>query len=52
MAVVIYVYSVNIAKDSSFLGARNLLLITIIFVDCYCYYFLQFTLPATSPIWG
>ena len=37
---------------SSFLGVRNLLLIIIIFnfVDCYGYYFLQFTLPVISPI--
>ena len=55
MAMVSDVNSVTIAMDSSFLGVRNLLLlliIIIIFVNCYCYYFLQFTLPAISPIWG
>ena len=52
MAMVSDVNSVTIAMDSSFLGVRNLLLIIIIFVDCYCYYLLQLVLPALSPIWG
>ena len=38
MAVVSDVNSVAIAMDSSFLGVRNLLLVIVIFVDCYCYY--------------
>ena len=49
MTMVSGLSSVTIAMDSSFLGFRNLLII--IFVDCYCYYFLQFTLLAISPIW-
>ena len=36
MAVVNDVNSVTIAMDSSFSGVRNLQLIIIIFVDCYC----------------
>ena len=35
MAMVSVVNSMTIAMDSYFLGVRNLLLIIIIFVDCY-----------------
>ena len=52
MAMVGDVNSVTIAMDSSNLGVPNLLLIIIIFVDCYCYYLLQLALLAISPIWG
>ena len=52
MAVVGVVNSMTIVMDSSFLRVPNLVLVIIIFVDCYCYYFLQFALPAISPIWG
>ena len=52
MAVVSDVNSVTIAMDSSSLEVRNLLLIIIIFVDCYFYYLLQSASPALSPIWG
>ena len=52
MAIVGDVNSVTIAMENSFLGVRNLLLIIIIFVDCYCYYLLQSALPALSPVWG
>ena len=38
MAVVSDVNSVTVTIDSSFLGVRNLLLVIVIFVDCYCYY--------------
>ena len=41
MAVVSDANLVTIAIDSSFLGVQNLLLIIIIFVDCYCYYLIQ-----------
>ena len=38
MAAVNDLNSMTIAIDSSFLGTLNSLLLTIIFVDCYCYY--------------
>ena len=44
MAVVNDVNSVTIAMDGYFLGVRNLLLIIIIFVDCYCQYLYQLAL--------
>ena len=52
MTMVTDVNSATIAMDSSFLGLRNLLIIIIIFVDCYRYYLFQLALPAISPIWG
>ena len=52
MAMVSDVNSVTIAMDSSFLGVQNLLLIIIIFVDCYCYYLIQSALLVLSPILG
>ena len=52
MAAVNDVNSVTIAMDSYFLGVRYLLLIFIIFVDCYCYYLYQLALSTTLPIWG
>ena len=50
MTMVTDVNSATIAMDSSFLGLRNLLIIIIIFVDCYRYYLFQLALPAISPI--
>ena len=52
MTMVTDVNLATIAMDSSFLGLRNLLIIIIIFVDCYRYYLFQLALPAISPIWG
>ena len=46
MAMVSVVNLVTIALYSSFSGVRNLLLIIIIIVDCYCYYLIQSALPA------
>ena len=46
MAMINAVNLVTIALDSSFLGVRNLLLIIMILVDCYCYYLIQSALPA------
>ena len=51
MTMVTDVNSATIAKDSSFLGLQNLLIV-IIFVDCYSYYLFQLALPAISPTWG
>ena len=50
MTMVTDVNWATIAMDSSFLGLRNLLIIIIIFVDCYRYYLFQLALPAISPI--
>ena len=52
MAMVSDINSATIAMDSSSLEVGNLLLIIIIFVDCYFYYLLQSASPALSPIWG
>ena len=46
MAMVSVVNLMTIALYSSFSGVRNLLLIIIIIVDCYCYYLIQSALPA------
>ena len=51
MAMTSDVNSVTTAMDSSFLGVPNLLLIIVIFIDCYCYYLLQLALLAILPIW-
>ena len=51
-AMVSDVNLVTTAMDSIFLRGPNLLLIIVIFIDCYCYYLLQLGLLAILPIWG